>query len=149
VAGGLVLAPVALLVEGPPPALTAANVAGHLYLGLLGTALAYALWFRGLRALPATDVTFLGLLSPVVATAAGWVVAGQALTAGQLMGAAVVLAALAAGQTPPRHPATPVPPPPDAPVRSCPEGHLHDASSPEGGLHDGPSPVRTPGVWAS
>jgi probable blue pigment (indigoidine) exporter len=165
VAGGLVLAPVALLVEGPPPALTAANVAGHLYLGLLGTALAYALWFRGLRALPATDVTFLGLLSPVVATAAGWAVAGQALTTGQLVGAAVVLAALAAGQTPPRHPATPgagpLPPRADAPVRSCPEGHLHDASCPEGGLHDRPSPVppspdapaphpvRTPGVWAS
>jgi probable blue pigment (indigoidine) exporter len=100
VAGGVVLLPVTLLVEGVPPTPpTGANVAGYLYLGVLGTAMAYALWFRGIRALPATDVTFLGLLSPVVATVAGWAVAGQALTGGQLLGAAVVLGALIAGQT--------------------------------------------------
>jgi probable blue pigment (indigoidine) exporter len=83
----------------PPTPPTGTNVAGYLYLGVLGTAVAYALWFRGIRALPATDVTFLGLLSPVVATVAGWAVAGQALTGGQLLGVAVVLGALIAGQT--------------------------------------------------
>ncbi|MGW4500263.1 EamA family transporter [Micromonospora sp. NPDC004336] len=93
-AGGLLLLPVALLVEGPPPALTAGNLAGYAYLTLVGSALAYALWFRGIRALPPTTVTFLGLLSPLVATALGWLVLDQRLTAAQLLGGLVVLAAI-------------------------------------------------------
>lgn len=99
VAGGALLLPVALLVEGPPPAdLTAANLAGYTYLGLIGAAAAYTLWFRGIRALPPTDVTFLGLLSPLVATAAGWLVLDQALTPAQALGGVVVLAALVLAQ---------------------------------------------------
>jgi probable blue pigment (indigoidine) exporter len=94
-AGGLILVPVALLVEGPPPAhLTAGNLAGYAYLGLIGAALAYALWFRGIRQLPATNVTFLSLLSPLVATTLGWLVLGQDLTAWQALGALIVLTAV-------------------------------------------------------
>ncbi|MER5264150.1 EamA family transporter [Actinosynnema sp. NPDC002837] len=98
VAGGVVLLPVTLLVEGPPPALTAANVGGFVYLGVIGGALSYALWFRGIRVLAATQVTFLGLLSPVVATAVGWLVLSQDLTALQVVGAVVVLGALVTAQ---------------------------------------------------
>jgi len=99
VAGGLVLVPVALAVEGPPPAsLSGANLAGFGYLALIGAALSYSLWFRGIRALSPTHVTFLGLLSPVVATLLGWLVLGQRLTAWQLLGAAVVLAAVVFAQ---------------------------------------------------
>jgi probable blue pigment (indigoidine) exporter len=95
VAGGVLLVPVALVVEGAPPATLS---------GAIGAALAYALWFRGLRVLSATKVTFLGLLSPVVATALGWIVLGQELTAAQAFGAVVVLAALAAAQLQPSRP---------------------------------------------
>lgn len=98
VAGGLVLAPVALVVEGAPPALDAANVAGYLWLATGGTAVAYALWFRGITTLPVARVSRLGLLSPVVATLTGWAVLGQSLTPLQLAGAALVLAAVSAGQ---------------------------------------------------
>lgn len=99
VAGGLLLLPVTLLVEGSPPTvLTGENIAGYVYLSLLGTATAYALWFRGIRTLPATSVALLGLLSPVVAATAGWLLLDQGLTPGQLFGAAIVLAALIAGQ---------------------------------------------------
>ncbi|TMR90553.1 EamA family transporter [Nonomuraea basaltis] len=102
VAGGLLVLPVALAVEGMPPAtLTTANLAGYAYLAIIGSALAYALWFRGLRALSATKVTFLGLLSPVVATALGWAVLGQQLAAPQVLGALIVLAALVAAQIQP------------------------------------------------
>ncbi|MCC3289844.1 MULTISPECIES: EamA family transporter [unclassified Arthrobacter] len=94
VAGGLFLLPVALLVEGPPPALTGVNLAGYAYLGVTGTALAYYLWFRGLHRLPASSTALLGLLSPVVAAAAGWLLAGQVLSPGQCLGAAMVLATL-------------------------------------------------------
>ncbi|MQY16633.1 hypothetical protein SRB5_68350 [Streptomyces sp. RB5] len=99
VAGGLVLLPLALAVEGPPPAdLTGRNIAGYAYLTLVGAAFAYAVWFRGLRSLTPANVTFLGLLSPVVATALGWLALGQSLTGWQALGGIVVLGALAAGQ---------------------------------------------------
>ncbi|MFB7616044.1 EamA family transporter [Kitasatospora sp. NPDC056181] len=98
-AGGLMLAPVALLVEGAPPShLTGANLLGYAYLGLIGAAVSYALWFRGIRALPPTSVTFLGLLSPVVATALGWLVLGQDLSPVQGVGAVIVLGSLVAAQ---------------------------------------------------
>jgi probable blue pigment (indigoidine) exporter len=100
VAGGLLLLPVALLVEGPPPStLTAANLAGYGYLTVVGAALAYALWFRGISALSPTSVTFLGLLSPLVATTLGWLVLDQELTAAQALGGLIVLAALVTAQT--------------------------------------------------
>lgn len=99
VAGGLLLVPVALIVEGAPPAsLTAGNLAGYTYLAIIGSAIAYALWFRGIRALSPTDVTFLGLLSPVVATTLGWIALGQGLTPAQILGAVIVLAALVTAQ---------------------------------------------------
>ncbi len=95
IAGGLFLAPVAFLVEGPPPAaLTLPNVIGYLYLGIVGTALAYTLWFRGVHLLPASTTAMLGLLSPLVATLAGWALLGQTLTAGQMIGATIILGTL-------------------------------------------------------
>ncbi len=95
IAGGLFLAPVAFLVEGPPPAaLTLPNVIGYLYLGIVGTALAYTLWFRGVHLLPASTTAMLGLLSPLVATLAGWALLGQTLTAGQMIGASIILGTL-------------------------------------------------------
>ncbi|WP_395690557.1 EamA family transporter [Nocardioides sp.] len=98
VAGGLVLLPVALLVEGPPPALDAPAVAGFLYLGLVGTVLAYVVWFRGLRRLPAAAVSLVGLLNPVSGTLIGVALAGEALGATQVVGLLLVLAGILAGQ---------------------------------------------------
>jgi probable blue pigment (indigoidine) exporter len=94
--GGLIVAPVALLVEGVPSSLSAGNLAGYAYLAVVGATLAYVLWFRGIRALSPTKVTFLALLSPLVATALGWIVLGQQLTALQALGALFVLAAVVA-----------------------------------------------------
>jgi probable blue pigment (indigoidine) exporter len=98
-AGGLLLGPLALGVEGPPTGLTATHVGGYAYLGLVGGALAYAVWFRGIDLLPAASVSLLALLSPVVATAVGWAVLGQRLSALQVVGMTVALAALALGST--------------------------------------------------
>jgi probable blue pigment (indigoidine) exporter len=110
VAGGLLLLPVALIVEGAlPSSLTAENLAGYAYLTIIGSAVAYALWFRGLRALSPTDVTFLGLLSPVVATLLGWLALDQRLTTAQLVGGLIVLAALVTAQLKRSKP-VPVPP---------------------------------------
>ncbi|TFC05399.1 EamA family transporter [Cryobacterium mannosilyticum] len=96
-AGGLVLVPVLLVVEGlPTEPLTPGNVAGYAYLAVLGTALSYTLWFRGIQNLPVASVAFLGLLSPVVAVACGWALLQQPLSFGQVVGATIVLAAVAA-----------------------------------------------------
>ncbi|GHA08760.1 ABC transporter permease [Streptomyces spiroverticillatus] len=103
VAGGLLLTPVALLVEGPPPSsFTGENLLGYGYLTLIGAAVAYALWFRGIKALSPTEVTFLGLLSPLVATVLGWALLGQQLTPLQLLGGLLALAAVALAQLRPR-----------------------------------------------
>lgn len=98
VAGGLLLLPVAVLVEGEPPRLDAAAVGGFLYLGLVGTVLAYAVWFRALRRLPATSVSLVGLLNPVAGTVIGVALAGEVFGATQAMGTALVLGGILAGQ---------------------------------------------------
>jgi probable blue pigment (indigoidine) exporter len=98
VAGGAFLAAMALAVEGLPPRLTVENGVGFLYLGVVGTALAYALWFRGIERLPASATSFLGLASPVSASVLGFVVLGQAYTASQGAGVALVIAAVLLGQ---------------------------------------------------
>ena len=98
VAGGLVLLPVMLLVEGPPPHLSAPAVGGYLWLMVAGTGVAYWCWFTGLRAMPAGAVSLIGLLNPVVATALGVVVAGEAFGWTQAAGMALVLGGVLAGQ---------------------------------------------------
>lgn len=109
--GGLVLLPVAVLVEGADvPALSAANVLGYLYLGVIGALVAYVVWFRGVSRLPAPDVALLGLLSPVVATGLGWALLDQALTLWQALGAAMVLGALVGNL--PHHRSAPTTPSP-------------------------------------
>ncbi|MFJ1709291.1 EamA family transporter [Kitasatospora sp. NPDC088346] len=100
VAGGLLLLPVALFVEGPPPAeLTARNLLGYGYLSTVGAALAYTLWFRGIKALSPTEVTFLGLLSPLVAAVLGWIALDQGLSGLQLLGGLLALTAVVLAQT--------------------------------------------------
>ncbi|MFK8024755.1 MAG: EamA family transporter [Ilumatobacter sp.] len=93
-AGGLALAPVVVLAEGLPSTLTAGNWAGLVWLGVVGTGAAYANWFAGIQRLRVSIVSFLGLLSPLVATIAGWAVLDQSLTGAQLAGAALVLLAI-------------------------------------------------------
>jgi probable blue pigment (indigoidine) exporter len=108
-AGGLLIAPVAFLVEGAPPALDGRAIGGYLYLALANTAIAYWLWFRGIGRLSATQVTFLGPLSPLTAAVVGWAALGQALTPVQLAGTVLAFGATVFGQIGPRTPPVPVP----------------------------------------
>lgn len=97
-AGGLVLLPLTALVEGVPPGVDGAAVAGYVWLGTVGGFVAYALWFRGIRLLPVTATTMLGLLSPLVAATIGALLLGESLTAGQLAGFGLALTAMVAAQ---------------------------------------------------
>ncbi|MGW1673608.1 EamA family transporter [Streptomyces sp. NPDC002324] len=103
-AGGLLIAPLALLVEGAPPALDGPAIGGYLYLMLGNTAVSYWLWFRGIGRLSATQVTFLGPLSPLTAAVVGWAALGQSLGPLQLLGMAIAFGATIAGQLRPRTP---------------------------------------------
>ena len=94
IAGGLFLLPLALMLEGVPQTISTANIAGFLWLSSVGTAVAYALWFRGIQILPVAQVTLLGLFSPVIAAIAGWVVLGQSLSPTQFTGMAIVLSSI-------------------------------------------------------
>ncbi|MGI5154490.1 EamA family transporter [Microbispora sp. CA-102843] len=114
-AGGLLLVPVALLIEGAPPALSGENLLGYTYLGIVGTAIGYWIWFRGISRLPATSVAFLALLSPVSAAVIGWAALGQALSPVQLFGMVLALGGTLLGQAPARPSGRAATPP--APVR--------------------------------
>ncbi len=95
--GGLVLLPLAALVEGTPPSLTGRNVAGFAYLSLAATGLAFVLWFNGVRRLPAAAPPLLGLAAPVTGAVLGWAILGQSLSPVQLTGFVVTLGAIAYG----------------------------------------------------
>lgn len=97
-AGGVLVIPFALLVEGPPPALDGAAMAGFAYISVVATALAFLVWFTGLRKLGAATVGLVGLLNPVAGVLLGAVVAGETLTGRQRAGLAVVLAGILVGQ---------------------------------------------------
>lgn len=96
--GGLMLAPVAWLADGPLPALTLSQFSAYAYLSLAGALIAYALWFRGVARLPTVAVASLGLLSPLTAVVLGWVLLSQSMTGSALAGLLVVLASVLAVQ---------------------------------------------------
>lgn len=100
-AGGAVIIPLALVIDGGPPALDGSALAGYAWLGLLGAALAYTLWFRGVGRMPAGAVAFLPLISPLVAAVLGWLVLGETLTPFQTLGFALALLAVACAQRTP------------------------------------------------
>ncbi|WP_081733432.1 EamA family transporter [Paenarthrobacter nicotinovorans] len=98
--GGVMLLPVTLVVEGLPGAVSLPNLAGFAYLSVIGALAAYAVWFRGIQRLPTMVVSFLGFLSPLVATVLGFVFLGESLSGWQLVGAVLVLGAVGLVQGP-------------------------------------------------
>jgi probable blue pigment (indigoidine) exporter len=98
VAGGIFLLPIALIVEGIPQSITVLQILGFVYLGVINTGLAYAVWFRGIERLPTTSLPLLGLLSPVMAVGIGYVALGQSLTWQQLIGVMLILSSVVLSQ---------------------------------------------------
>lgn len=90
-AGGALLLPIALLAEPALPPVTTLNVLGIAYLGLIGAALTYVIWFRGLARLEPAVVSSLGFLSPVSAVLLGWALLDQRLSAAQMAGMVIVV----------------------------------------------------------
>ncbi|GAB77292.1 probable blue pigment (indigoidine) exporter [Austwickia chelonae] len=96
-AGGLMIAPVALMIEGNPPPLEMSAVVAFTYLVIIATALAYAVWFHGLQRLPAGTVGLIGLLNPLSGTLIGLLAAHEKLSTLQVAGTVIILAGVTAG----------------------------------------------------
>lgn len=105
--GGLVLLVPMLVIEGLPSSLTMPNIGGYLWLVTAGAVISYLLWFRGLLALPATQVSLLSFFAPLTAAVLGWVVLSEALTPVQGLGALVIVASVVLGQSRSRTATTP------------------------------------------
>lgn len=101
-AGGLVLLVPALLIEGAPSHIDAPALGGYLWLGVVGTLVAYSVWFNNLQYLPVTATALLGVISPLVAALVGVVLNGESLNAIQVSGFILALLAMVAGQLSPQ-----------------------------------------------
>ncbi|MCD1635519.1 DMT family transporter [Martelella mediterranea] len=97
--GGLLLLPLALAMEPGFPMPNAKAVAGLVWLGLIGAALTYFFWFRGIARIGPGPAALLGFLSPLSAVLLGWIILGQALSPLQVAGAVLVLASLWIGRS--------------------------------------------------
>jgi DME family drug/metabolite transporter len=91
--GALGLLPV-LMLNHPADLASARGVALAVYLGAIPTALAYVLFARGLRHLPAGEVATLTLAEPLTAAALGAALLGERLGIPALGGVALVLTGL-------------------------------------------------------
>lgn len=93
---GAAMGVVAAVAEsGRPPRFDATSVAALLYLALCGSALAFALYFWLLRRLPATTLSLINYLTPVVALLIGGAALGESFSARTLAGAALVIGGIA------------------------------------------------------
>jgi probable blue pigment (indigoidine) exporter len=92
--GGVLLLPAALYLEPALPPVTTMNLVGFAWLSLIGAALTYMLWFRGIARLDSAVVSSLTLLSPMVAMLLGWIFLHQTLSAIQIAGGALVIIAI-------------------------------------------------------
>lgn len=102
-AGGLLLVPVALIFAPTTPDLTVTNLLGLVWLGLIGAALTYVLWFRGIARLESVVVSQLLFLSPLTAVLLGWVFLDQVLNLPQVSGIVIVIGSIWLGQRPNRN----------------------------------------------
>ena len=97
-AGGLVLLPVAVIAEGSPPTADPRVVLAFGYVTLVATALAFTLWFGGLRHLSAGTVGLLGLLNPLSGVLLGTLLAGEVLGTRQWCGLVLVVGGILLGR---------------------------------------------------
>ncbi|NYF10008.1 putative blue pigment (indigoidine) exporter [Leifsonia sp. AK011] len=117
IAGSILLAPVALVVEGAPPALDAGSFWGFVDITVIGTAVAFVAWFAGLRHLPAGVVGVIGLLNPVTGVLLGTLLVGEVLGVNQIIGIVLVLLGVLVGQFAARPSRSPAPQPEPAASR--------------------------------
>jgi len=98
VIGGVELAIVAAIIGDVPASISLNSALSYAYVALIGTSVAYALWFYGIEKAGAPAVAPFFLLIPMVAFALDAVVRGFVPTAVQTLGAAIVVVSLLINQ---------------------------------------------------
>lgn len=98
VIGGIELAALAAILGDVPSSLSLASIGAYVYVALIGTSIAYALWFNGVEKAGAPAVAPFFLLIPMVAFALDAVVRGFVPTGVQALGAAIVVGSLIVNQ---------------------------------------------------
>jgi DME family drug/metabolite transporter len=94
VGGAVLLTPVVLAAGARFPADPVA-IAVLLYLGLVPSALAYALFFTGVRTVPGPVASIVTLVEPLTATVLATAFLGERLAPGAVVGGLLLLAAVA------------------------------------------------------
>jgi DME family drug/metabolite transporter len=92
--GALLLTPV-VLTQGPAVPADGGTLAVLLYLGLVPSALAYGLFFTGVRTVPGAVASIVTLLEPLTATALATAFLGERLAPAAVAGGLLLLAAVA------------------------------------------------------
>lgn len=98
IAGGLLVLPFALLIEGGIPEIDGPAAIGFAYVTIVATALAFVAWFTGLSHLPAGTVGLVGLLNPVTGVVLGTLVVSEPFGPRQAVGTLLVLTGVLLGQ---------------------------------------------------
>jgi probable blue pigment (indigoidine) exporter len=78
--GAGITTPIVWAISGSSPSFDFHGILGIGWISLIGTALAMVNWYKGVAVLPIVTVSFLGLLSPIVAIALGAVIAQESFT---------------------------------------------------------------------
>lgn len=104
IAGGAILLAIAVVVEGPPPAVSASSATAYAAIAIVATALAFLCWFAGLRHLSASTVGTVGLLNPATGVILGVALVGESLTPLQIVGLVLIGAAILLTQRRARRP---------------------------------------------
>ena len=74
---------------------TPANVGAIIYLATLGSVVAFLSYYKLIHALPATQVSMITLIFPVVAIILGWIVLGEKLSSNAGAGIALIIGGVA------------------------------------------------------
>jgi len=93
-AGGLLLAPIALIFEPEWPPYSLASIISYVYLAVFAAALAYVLFFRGIASLGPGPVSMLCFFSPITAFLLGWLFLDQTFSPLQSVAIVAILIAI-------------------------------------------------------
>jgi DME family drug/metabolite transporter len=93
--GAALLAPAVVVTHASRPR-TPTAAAGVVWLGVIATVVAYGLFYAGLRTTPGSVAMILTLLEPVTAVGLAAALLGERLTAANVLGGALLVAAVAA-----------------------------------------------------
>lgn len=99
--GGILLLAIGLVVERDKPAVwSAQSVGALLYLALIGSCVAFVLYFWLLRHLSTTTVSLIALITPLTAMGLGWIVLREGVTRGMLAGTVLICLGIALATRP-------------------------------------------------